>query len=118
MKKIMVIALSVYALSTSAWAKLPPLSDEAKGKAAEAAAKAAHASKVEAYQLCKSQDKVAAHFLKSSKTASKDAKPAAAAPCVDPGAYVAAPPAAAPAAAASSSPAVASAPTDKDKKKP
>ena len=117
MKKIMVIALSVIALSTSAWAKLPPLSDEAKGKAAEAAAKAAHAGKVDAYQLCKSQDKVAAHYLKSTKTASKDAKPAAS-PCVDPGAFVAAPPAAAPAVAAASAPAIASAPTDKDKKKP
>jgi hypothetical protein len=80
-------------------------------------AKAAHAGKVDAYQLCKSQDKVAAHYLKSTKTASKDAKPAAS-PCVDPGAFVAAPPAAAPAAAAASAPAIASAPTDKDKKKP
>ena len=81
-------------------------------------AEAAHAGKVDAYQLCKSQDKVAAHYLKASKTASKDAKPAAAAPCVYPGAYVAAPPAATPAASTASASALASAPTDKDKKKP
>jgi hypothetical protein len=48
-----------------ALAKLPPLDDAAKAKAAEAAAKTAWQGKVDAYQLCKSQDKVAAHYLKS-----------------------------------------------------
>lgn len=79
-----------------ALAKLPPLNDEAKAKAAEAAAKTAWTGKVEAYQLCKAQDKVAASYYKSAKAAGKETKPPAAAPaCADPGAFSYAPPEAA-----------------------
>ena len=79
-----------------AGAKLPALSDEAKAKAAEAAAKTAWTGKLEAFQLCKSQDKVAASYYKTTKAAGKDAKPATAAPaCADPGAFAYAPPEAA-----------------------
>jgi hypothetical protein len=56
-------------------AKLPPVDDAAKAKAAEAAAKAAWQGKVDAYQLCKVQDKVAASYGKN-KAAPKDAKAA------------------------------------------
>jgi hypothetical protein len=56
-------------------AKLPPLDDAAKAKAAEAAAKAAWQGKVDAYQLCKVQDKVAAAYGKN-KSPPKDAKAA------------------------------------------
>jgi len=60
-------------------AKLPPLDDAAKAKAAEAAAKAAWQAKIDGYQLCKAQDKVAASYAKASgKAPSKDAKPVAA----------------------------------------
>jgi len=45
--------------SVSAMAKLPAPSDEAKAKAAEAAAKTAHGNKVADFQLCKSREKVA-----------------------------------------------------------
>ena len=48
-------------------AKLPPLSDEAKAKAAEAAAKTAHNGRIDAYQLCKSMDKVAADYYAAAK---------------------------------------------------
>ncbi|MGH8848179.1 MAG: hypothetical protein ACREXQ_13210 [Polaromonas sp.] len=76
-----------------ALAKLPALSDEAKAKAAEAAAKTAWTGKVEAYQLCKAQDKVAAGYYQSAKAAGKETKPAAAAPaCTDPGAFAYTPP--------------------------
>lgn len=79
-----------------ALAKLPPLNDEAKAKAAEAAAKTAWTGKVEAYQLCKAQDKVVASYYKSAKTAGKETKPPAATPaCADPGAFSYAPPEAA-----------------------
>ena len=47
-----------------AFAKLPEPDDAAKAKAAETAAKAAWQAKVDAYQLCKSQDKVASAYLK------------------------------------------------------
>ena len=54
-------------LAGSAWAKLPAPSDEAKAKAAEAAAKTAHNGKVDAFKLCKSIDRVAAHVQKTNK---------------------------------------------------
>lgn len=79
----------------AALAKLPPLSDEAKAKAAEAAAKTAHGNKVAAFQLCKSMDRVAAGYLASAKKAGKDVKPVATPACADPGPFVYPPPAAA-----------------------
>ena len=72
-------------LSTSAWAKLPAPSDEAKAKAAEASAKTAHAGKVDGFLLCKSQDKVAAHVQRTNKA--KAGKPMATPPCADPGKF-------------------------------
>lgn len=89
-------------------AKLPPLSDEAKAKAAEAAAKTAHNGKVDAYQLCKSMDQVAADYYAAAKKAGTETKPPVATPpCVDPGPFVYSPPAptAAVAAAAPAAPA-------------
>jgi hypothetical protein len=64
----------------------PTLDDAAKAKADETAAKTAWQGKVDAYQLCKAQDRVAAAYAKSSgkavpkdpKPGTKDAKPAAA----------------------------------------
>lgn len=78
--------------AVSAAAKLPPPSDEAKAKAAEAAAKAAHAGKVGAYKLCKSMDAVAAAYYANAKKTGQETKPPVATPaCVDPGPFVAAP---------------------------
>jgi hypothetical protein len=58
-------------------AKLPSPDDATKAKTAETAAKAAWQTKVDAYQLCKAQDKVAAQYMKTSgKTAAKETKPA------------------------------------------
>ena len=95
MKKLLISVL-VMCVSSMAAAKLPAPSDEAKAKAAEAAAKSAWAGKVDNYSLCKAQDKAAASYYKTAKAAGKDAKPAAAVPpCADPGAFVNAPPAAA-----------------------
>lgn len=102
--------LAGLAIAGSAAAKLPPPTDEAKAKAAEAKNKAGWADKVSAYQLCMSQDKVAARYLKA-----KGTKPAGApaAACQNPGPYVAqvvaapAATAAAPAAPAAAAPAVA-----------
>lgn len=108
MKSIIVFVMACL-VSLSALAKLPPPSDEAKAKAAEAAAKTAHANKMGAYQLCKSQDKAAAHYRKSNKAAKAAA---ATPPCADPGPFVYTPAGATPAAA----PAPAAA-ADKKKKK-
>ena len=89
MKKILIAALFA-GVSTVVLAKLPApvLSDEAKAKAAEAAAKAAWAGKVDIYQLCKSQDKVAAGYYKAASAAGKPTKPASPTPpCADPGTF-------------------------------
>jgi len=93
MKQLLLPAALAVACSF-ALAKIPPpvLDDAAKAKAAEAAAKTAWAGKVDAYLLCKSQDKVAAHYRKTAgslaagaaaaapATATAAAKPAASAP--------------------------------------
>jgi hypothetical protein len=119
--KSIFISVAALVLTGAALAKLPALSDEAKAKAAEAAAKTAHTGKVEGYQLCKAQDRVAARTNKTAKPAGKDAKGAApASSCVDPGAFVYTPPAAAPApavaTAVAAAPAAANADKPKDKK--
>ena len=107
-------ALILAAVSATAFAKLPPLNDEAKAKADEAKAKTAHTAKVEAYLLCKSQDKVAAHVQKTNKA--QAGKPVATAPCADPGKFVYTPPEAAAPVAVASAPAVAAAPAAPAKK--
>ena len=84
--KSIAIFIAACTLSLSALAKLPAPTDAAKAAAAEAAAKTAHAGKVEGYLLCKSQDKTAAHYRKSGK-AGKDNKAVTTAPCADPGPY-------------------------------
>ena len=96
MKRILIASL-LLTVSAMTLAKLPPLSDEAKAKAVEAAAKSAWGGKVDAYQLCKSQDKAAASYYKTAKAAGKETKPAMATPaCADPGAFVYTPPEASP----------------------
>ena len=77
MKKTL-LALAVCGLATLAFAKLPAPDDAAKAKAAEAAAKTAWQGKVDAYQLCKVQDKIAAKYGKHE--GKPDAKAAAAKP--------------------------------------
>lgn len=84
MKKYLIL-MSAFAFSCGALAKLPALSDEAKAKAAEAAAKTAHGNKVADFQLCKSREKVAAHYYKTQGKGK--AAPTATPPCADPGAY-------------------------------
>lgn len=68
------LALCAAGVCTLASARLPAPSPEAAAKAAEAAAKTAWAGKVDNYKLCLSQDKVAAHYRKTTPSA----KPAAA----------------------------------------
>lgn len=86
--KHMLLAGVLLLMGGGVLAKLPALSDDAKAKAAEAAAKAAWSGKVDAYLSCKAQDKVAAHYYKTAKAANKDAKPAKEMPpCADPGVF-------------------------------
>jgi hypothetical protein len=106
MKSILLLG-TVVASCGLAFAKLPPPDDAAKAKAAETSAKAAWQAKVDGYQLCKVQDKVAARYAKggAKAVASKDVKQVAAAPAAAaPAASSAASAAAAPLAAASGTP--------------
>ncbi|HWT72415.1 MAG TPA: hypothetical protein VN361_09530 [Oxalicibacterium sp.] len=88
MKTILIKGLAMTAaaaLSLSAFAKLPPPTDEAKAKAAETQHKKAWTDKVAAYKLCEVQDRIAAQYLKEHHKP----KPAVAVPpCQNPGAYV------------------------------
>ena len=114
------LAAAALVLSQAALAKLPPLSDEGKAKAAEAAAKAAHGNKVADFQLCKSQDRAAASHVAAMKQAGKEAKPASpTTACTDPGPYVPAAAASAPAGvpATAAAPAAPAAPASAPAKK-
>jgi hypothetical protein len=122
MIKTATTAAALLLVAGTAFAKLPPLSDEAKAKAAEAAAKTAHTNKVAEFQLCKSMDKVAAGYAAAQKKAGKAVTPTATPPCADPGPFVYTPPApaaapgaapAAPAAVTAAAPAKAPAPAKK-----
>ena len=108
LKKIALMLVAFTLSSGVVLAKLPPPSDEAKAKAEEGKAKAAHGDKVAAFQLCNSMDKVAQRHLKDNKTR----KPVETPKCQDPGPFqyvAAAPPAAAAPAATPVAPAAAAA---------
>src|SRR5687768_5515491 len=101
MKRFLLTAAAL-AVSVTVFAKIPPpvLDEAAKAKAAEAAAKTAWQAKVDAYLLCKAQDRVAARYK-----ATSGSRPAMAAPATPGAPTAAAAPAAAPAAAAAAAPA-------------
>jgi hypothetical protein len=105
MNKTLVAAVALGA-ATLSFAKLPDPDDAAKAKAAETAAKAAWQAKVDAFQLCKAQDKIAAKYGKHANGQTAHAMPVAAKPAASSASAAAS----AASAAASSTPAVASAP--------
>ena len=63
--RILIMSVAMAVTAGTVWAKLPPPSDDAKAKAAEAKAKADDAAKKDAVQLGKSQDKAAANYRKN-----------------------------------------------------
>ena len=90
--RVPTVLLTLALIAGSAAAKLPALSDEAKAKAAEAAARTAWSDKVAAYQLCQAMDRVAAAYLERARTAGKAAEAVATPPCADPGTFAYTPP--------------------------
>jgi hypothetical protein len=83
------------AFASSALAKLPasPATPEAKTKAAEAAARTAWSAKVDSYQLCQAQTRVADHVRAGLEAAGKPVPAATPTPpCTDPGPFAFAPP--------------------------
>jgi hypothetical protein len=90
MRQALSFAVLITALAAPALAKLPPPSDDAKAKAAEAALKTAWSDKVAGFQLCRAMDKVAAAYQVAAKHAGKEpAAPVATPPCADPGPFAA-----------------------------
>ncbi len=81
------IALGTYGAWTSA--ALPPVTPEAKAKAAETAAKGAWTDKVGAYQTCVAMDRTAEAYRRDMKAAGKEAPAPTQTPaCADPGPFV------------------------------
>ncbi len=104
--RLQALVIATAALTAPAFAKLPPLSEEAKAKAAEAAAKTAWSDKVGGYQLCQAMTRVAEHYRNTAKSTGQEAPAAVETPpCTDPGAYVPPAPAAPLEAAGAHSPA-------------
>lgn len=88
--------VAVLAGAPAAFAKLPlpTLTPEAQAKAAEAAAKTAWSAKVDTYQLCQTQTRVAARYRDAAAAAGRQlAPPTPTPPCTDPGPFAFAPPA-------------------------
>ena len=80
-------AASILAIG-GALAKLPPVADEDKAKAAEAASRTSWSDKVAAYHLCQSMDRVASTYRARAAAAGKPASGAEQTPpCSDPGPY-------------------------------
>jgi len=103
-----VVLAALVAASGVSFAKLPALTEEQQIKADETKAKAAHADKVAAFQLCKAQNGVAEGYARQQKAKGTDAKIAPTA-CQDPGPFVPPAAAAAPAPQAAAAPAPATA---------
>ena len=83
-----VTTLALALIAGPAVAKLPPPTEDAKAKAAEAGAKTAWTDKVAAFQLCRAQDRVADKYRTSAPSLGKQApQPLATQPCVDPGPF-------------------------------
>ena len=93
MRLFLCCALMAAAFPGLAVAKLPPLNDEAKAKAAEAAAKTAWGDKVSLYKHCLVLDRIAANYRKTAANAA--ASVTTTPPCEDPGSFVAPTPVAA-----------------------
>jgi len=97
MKKSLILCglLAGIVAAPAAFARLPApaATPEAKLKAAETAQKAAWSAKVDTYQLCQAQERVAAHVRDGLVAAGKPVPTATPTPsCADPGPFAFAPP--------------------------
>jgi hypothetical protein len=100
MKTLTTLLFTLLCWTGFALAKLPALSPEAQEAANLAAAKTAYTAKVDAYALCRAQDRVVQSVASHHKTGKPMSTPA----CADPGPFV--PPSAATQTSTSSAPGV------------
>ena len=63
--RVLIMSIAMAAAAGTVWAKLPPPSDDAKAKAAEAKVKADDAAKKEAERLGKAQDRAVGNYRKN-----------------------------------------------------
>lgn len=98
------LLLALTVASAGAWAKLPPLSEEAQAKAAEAKIAAGEKAKAEAALLGKAQDRVAEQYIKQQQAKGVIVKPTPIVPPAPSATTAAAAPPAAPAPAAVATP--------------
>ncbi len=84
-------AMAAAFTAAAAFAKLPPLSEEAKAKATEAAAKSAWTDKVGAYKTCLAMDRAAQNYRGNPTVTVKTAPTPGLQPCADPGPFAATP---------------------------
>ncbi len=63
--RVAIMAVAMAATAGAVWAKLPPLTDDQKAKAAEAKAKADDAAKKDGELLGKYQDRTVANYKKN-----------------------------------------------------
>lgn len=92
MKRLLLCASLLLVVAAHARLHAPVLTEEAR---AEAAARTAHSTRLTGYQLCRAQERVAAHYFREAAAAGRTVRPAQQTPpCVDPGPFVAAAPAA------------------------
>ena len=98
MLKHLIIAFCAMAFTVAGLAKLPAPTPEQQAAAALTAAKSAHAAKVDAYDLCMVEAKIADAYIKQQKAQGKVYTPEATPACANPGPFV--PPSAAPVATA------------------
>jgi hypothetical protein len=82
MKRLILASAFLIALSAQAKLPVPVMDGAAQAKAAEAKAKADHANKAGAYQLCAVQDRLAAKYGNATQTAAVPST------CVNPGPFV------------------------------
>ena len=83
------ILLTALLISLPTLAKLPPPTDEAKAKAAEATSRAAWSTKVAGFQLCNAINRTAAHYhARVQKAGGQAPAPIDTAACVDAGPFV------------------------------
>lgn len=81
--------LVLFLASLPTVAKLPPLTDDAKAKAAAEASKTAWGTKVAGFQLCNAMNKAAAHYHATAQRTGNPVPTAVDTPaCADAGPYV------------------------------
>lgn len=85
-KMIVLLAFGALAAASVSHAKIPPPTPEAKAAADAKKSKTEWTEKVAAYQLCQTQDRIAARYFKMHPDAKKPT--AEVPPCTNPGPYV------------------------------